>query len=598
MIGIDHTGNKSLDVTAVCICGIHKIIEVIQEPLNIKLERTTDVDLLIFRLFETFLCHELLLVELLARTKARVFNLDIDIRFETGEADQVAREGVNLDRAAHVKDEDLAAAGVGARQKHEADSLGNRHEIADDVGVGNRDRTSLLDLLLEDRDDTAVGAEDVAETNGHKLGLNVAEEFGVGHQVKLLLAAASLRIVGKELRDLRCLALLDLRVKTLDDHLAQTLRSAHDVGGIDRLVSGDQHEALTAVNHGRVSGLVGTDGVVLDGLAGAVLHEWHMLVRRRVIHDVGLVLLEDLEHFPRVAHGTDEGYEIELRVLFLQLKLNAVGVVFVDVENDQALRMVVRHLTAELAADGSAAARHENGLAVQEIKDLIHVDLDRIAAEKVLDGNLFKIRYGDIAVDELVHAGQVFELAPGFLAYGKDVPALRHARGGNGEENFLNVVFFRCLENVLAAADYGHAVDVAALLVLVVVDDAYNTVTDLHCAVDVAYDHLTGRTGADDHDVGTLSLRLTDARLRLDHKDEAVRKTRAENEAELDDRADDVVGDRHSAHRERVEQKPHHRGDADRMNDRGDDRCYDGAQKFAVAREPPDTLIKTQQIEA
>ena len=298
MVGVDHAGHEALDIAAVCVGRVHEVVEIVKEAVDVELKRTADVNLRIFRLLEAFLGHELLFVELLAGAKAGVFDLDVHIRFETGEADEVARKRVDLDGAAHVEDEDLAATGVGAREEDEADGLGDGHEVADDVRVRDRDGTALLDLLFEDRDDAAVGAEDVAEADGHELGADVAEEFCICLEVEFFLAAAGLCVMREELRDLGGLAFLDLGVETLDDHLAQTLRGAHDVGRIDGLIGGNQHEALAAVHHGRVSGLVGADGIVFDGLAGAVLHERHVLVGRCVVHDVGLVLLEDLEHFP------------------------------------------------------------------------------------------------------------------------------------------------------------------------------------------------------------------------------------------------------------------------------------------------------------
>ena len=287
----------------------------------------------------------------------------------------------------------------------------------------DRDGAALLDLLFEDRDDAAVGAEDVAEADGHELGADVAEEFCICLEVEFFLAAAGLRIMREELRDLGGLAFLNLGVETLDDHLAQALRGAHDVGRVDGLIGGDQHEALAAVHHGRVGGLVGADGIVFDGLAGAVLHERHVLVGRCVVDDVRLVLFEDLEHLPGVAHGTDQRDEIELGVLFLEFQLYIIGIVFVDVEDDEALRVMVRDLPAELAADRPAAARDEHGLAVKERKDLPHIDPDGIATEEIFDRHIFEVRHGHVAVYELIHARQILQLTPGLLANAQYIPA-------------------------------------------------------------------------------------------------------------------------------------------------------------------------------
>ena len=58
-----------------------------------------------------------------------------------------------------------------------------------------------------------------------------------------------------------------------------------------------------------------------------------------------------------------------------QLHLDVVGVILVDIENDEPFRPLCRRLTAELAADAAAAARDEHGLAGDVGRDLIEVDL-------------------------------------------------------------------------------------------------------------------------------------------------------------------------------------------------------------------------------
>lgn len=87
----------------------------------------------------------------------------------------------NLDGFAHVEDEDLASLAHGACFKYKAASLWDEHEVADDVGMGNFDRTAILDLLAEDRNNASVAAEDVAETSGDELGglLMVVESLTV-----------------------------------------------------------------------------------------------------------------------------------------------------------------------------------------------------------------------------------------------------------------------------------------------------------------------------------------------------------------------------------------------------------------------------------
>ena len=76
----------------------------------------------------------------------------------------------DLDRLAHVEQEDLAALAHGGGLEHELDGLGDGHEVARHLRVRDGDGPAGGDLLLEDRDDRAGGAEHVAEPDGLELG--------------------------------------------------------------------------------------------------------------------------------------------------------------------------------------------------------------------------------------------------------------------------------------------------------------------------------------------------------------------------------------------------------------------------------------------
>ncbi len=333
MIRADHLLYIGSDIILVRVGCIREPFQLIKERVRIKRNRLPDVDEIIFGLLETLLRHELLLVELLSRAKTGVLDLDVDVRLVAGQADQVLREVRDLDRAAHVKDEDLAAVRVGACQKDKADRLRDRHEVADDVRMGDRNRTALLNLLLEDRDDGTVGAQDVAEADGDELGFSGFEDAAGAVLVCIFHA-----LVGENLRHLVGLAGLNLCVETLDDHLAEALGSPHDVGRVDSLVGTDEDEAAGPVDHGRVGGLVGAQGVVLDRFAGRILHERHVLVGGRVVDDVRMVVFKDFIHLPAVADGADQSHQIELRIFLTELELDVVCVIFVNVKDDELLR--------------------------------------------------------------------------------------------------------------------------------------------------------------------------------------------------------------------------------------------------------------------
>ncbi len=360
--------------------------------------------------------------------------------------------------------------------------------------------------------------------------------------------------MGKDLRDLVRLAGLDLRVKALDDHLAEALRGAHDVGRVHRLVGTDQDEPARAVDHGRVGGLVGAEHVVLDRFAGRILHERHVLVGGRVVDDVRMILFKDFEHLAAVADGPDKRDKIELRIFFAELELDVVGVIFVNVKDDQLLRIVPCDLPAELGADGAAAPGDEDDLAVDEAEDLLHVGADRFAAEKVLDRDLLHVAHGELAGRDLVNARELLQLAAGLVADGQDVALVLHRGARDREVDLPNPVLGHGGHDFLAAADDRDAVDEAMPFVRVVVDDAGDELVELLGAADVALDHLAGRAGADEHDGDCGGFIFLIPAL-PDEEHKAVAEADAQDRAELQQSPYKIVGNRHAVEKQRDEDR-------------------------------------------
>ena len=579
MVGGDDVGNAGDDVFFVVVGGDHEAVELGEEPVGVEDQGLADVDEVVLGLFHALLGHELLFVKLFTGAETGVFDLNIYVGLEAGEPDEVPREGVDLDRAAHVEDEDLPAVGVGAGQHDEGDGLGDGHEVADDVRVGHGDRAALLDLLLEDRDDRAVGAEDVAETNRDKFRPDVLVDFARPVLVGIFLAE-----VREELRDLMGFAGLDLRVKGLDNHFAEAFTGAHDVGRVDGLVRGYEDEAPAAVDHGGVGRLVGTDGVVLDGLAGAVLHEGNVLVRGRVVNDVRAVLLKDPVDAAAVADGADEGHKIEIRVFFAELQLDRVSVILIDIEDDQALRRVAGDLTAELTADGAAAAGDKDGLAVDEVIDLAEIRFDGLAPEKILHGNRLHLADRDLAEDKLVDAGKHLDLAVGFAADIQDIALLRRRGAGDREENLLHLVLFDIFKDRVAAADDPVSLNDAAPFVRVIVDDADHLIVGLLRAPKILQQHLPGLAGADQHDPDRGNRRTRRAQVEKNPVAEADRH----HKHHLEQAAEDIVGDGHPSA---------DNGDVDNMEDGGQERRRHAPLKIRDAGKAPHVPIEPHREE-
>lgn len=295
------------------------------------------------------------LVKLLARAEAGVGDLDIDIRTEAGELYHTAGEGVDLDRAAHIEDEDAVRFRQDGCFHHEAAGLGDGHEEAVDIRVGDGDRAALLDLGAEARDDAAVRAEDIAETGG--------DEPGVAGDQSLLFGEA----------------------EGLDIDLGEALRAAHYVGRVHGLVGGDHHHLLDAVFNALVGDVAGAGDVHEHGFARVLLHQRDVLVRRGVEDDLRMILPEDAVQARKHSDVPDDGDEVQMREPLLQLQAEVVHRGLGIVKENHLPDFEARQLTDQLGANGTGCAGDEDDLVLEILADLVHVQLYLVAAEEVFD---------------------------------------------------------------------------------------------------------------------------------------------------------------------------------------------------------------------
>jgi len=82
------------------------------------------------------------------------------------QADKSARQVRDADRFSHIEHQDISVSGNGKGLEHERNGFGYGHEITRDLRVGYGDAPLAADLLLEDRYNTALRAENIAKTYG------------------------------------------------------------------------------------------------------------------------------------------------------------------------------------------------------------------------------------------------------------------------------------------------------------------------------------------------------------------------------------------------------------------------------------------------
>ena len=158
-----------------------------------------------------FLVVQDFLVKFLAISESNV--LDVDAIYSRKGYHTLCQIG-DADRLAHIEDEDLASLTHGSCLQYQLAGFWNEHEETDDVGMGNGDRTAHRNLLLEDWDNGAVAAQDIAESCSDKLG------------------------------DALYLAIHNRLVQCLTINLADSLAAAHHVGWIHSLIGRNHHKLL------------------------------------------------------------------------------------------------------------------------------------------------------------------------------------------------------------------------------------------------------------------------------------------------------------------------------------------------------------------
>ena len=130
--------------------------------------------------------------------------------------------------------------------------------------------------------------------------------------------------------------------------LGEPLGHAHDGHGVHGLVGRNQHEPLHLPFLRGASHDLGSEHVVLDRLERMLLHQRHVLVRRRVVHDFRRVRVQDFFHLPPVEDVADDWDDSQVLVPTAQLQLGEVEAALGPVEQDERLGLERGELARQL----------------------------------------------------------------------------------------------------------------------------------------------------------------------------------------------------------------------------------------------------------
>src|ERR1700736_2133126 len=79
---------------------------------------------------------------LFSGAQANEVDLDVAVRFEAGETDQVAHQVENADGLTHIQNKDFSALAHARRLQYQLHRLGNGHEVTPGIRMRDRHRTT------------------------------------------------------------------------------------------------------------------------------------------------------------------------------------------------------------------------------------------------------------------------------------------------------------------------------------------------------------------------------------------------------------------------------------------------------------------------
>ena len=226
-----------------------------------------------------------------------------------------------------------------------------------------------------------------------------------------------------------------------------------------------------------------------------------MLVGCGMVDDFRAVGAENLLHAIGVPHRGNEHFQVQFRIFPHQLLLDVIGIVLVNVQDDQLPGLVLRNLPAQLAADGTAPACHHHHFAAHISHDFVYIDLNGFPAQQILYLHLLELGDGHIAVEQLVSPGDGPELAACLLADVQNLLPHLAVGGRDGEDNLVNPVFLHRVHNPVPSPNDGNPPQKLPMAARLVIDDAPHPQVDVLAHLDFLQNHVRRRSCANHHHI-------------------------------------------------------------------------------------------------
>ena len=175
-------------------------------------------------------------------------------------------------------------------------------------------------------------------------------------------------------------AFADSDAQALHIHFRQTLGRSHDIGRVDGFIGRDHDELVYVVLDCHIGYVTRTVDIRMDGFAGVLFHQWHMLVGGGMEDQLGMETLIDAFDTMDHANVSHDRGKLDIGEFFFQLQPDVMHRGFGTVEQNQLLQPEMAELATEFATDGTGGSGNQNDFAFQGTRDLLHVDTDLFAS--------------------------------------------------------------------------------------------------------------------------------------------------------------------------------------------------------------------------
>ena len=199
-----------------------------------------------------------------------------------------------------------------------------------------------------------------------------------------------------------------------------------------------------------------------------------------------------------VTHRTNQHFEIQPGIFTPQFLLQIIGVIFINIKYHQFARTENSNLTAQFAANGTAAPRYQYRFIVQVTTDFLCIQAYFITSKQIHN---IHIANDDVfvAFQNFVQSRYRFQLTPSTGTNIDDGPLVRIACRGNGQQDLVYVVPRSHTGNTISVAHYFHAVNASAFFAAVIINGANGNLYAFRSAFHFFNDHGAHFPGPHNH---------------------------------------------------------------------------------------------------